>query len=180
MHGFGISPNAITFTAIFLSIGTGVSAYFLEEKSFLLIMPLSLFIRMALNALDGMMARAYQLQSKSGEVLNELGDVVSDFVMFFPIGVVLKVNIFLFIAFLFLSVINEYAGILGKAMNQIRRYDGPMGKSDRAFVVGLLCLIVYFFPHLKVFSNEVFCIIITFLIISTGIRISHCIKDIKK
>ncbi len=180
MHGLGISPNAITLMAILLSIGTGVLAYFLEEKSFLLVMPLSLFIRMALNALDGMMAREYQLQSKSGEVLNELGDVVSDFVMFFPLGVIFHVNEYLFIAFLFLSVINEYAGILGKAINQIRRYDGPMGKSDRAFVIGLSCLIVYFFPHVKLYANEVFSIIITFLILSTAIRISHCIKDSTK
>ena len=176
MRALGITPNAITFGAIFLSIATGISAYFVPEKTFLLLMPLSLFLRMALNALDGMMAREYQLQSKAGEVLNELGDVVSDFILFFPIGELFHVNVYLFIAFLFLSVINEYAGILAKAVSQVRRYDGPMGKSDRAFVVGLICLILYFYPYLKLFSNELFALIILLLIISTSVRIYHSIK----
>ena len=48
----------------------------------LLVVPIGLLIRMALNALDGMMARTYNMQSKLGEVLNEIGDVISDLYSF--------------------------------------------------------------------------------------------------
>jgi CDP-diacylglycerol--glycerol-3-phosphate 3-phosphatidyltransferase len=169
----------ITWAAILLSVGTGVFTYFFPYQLALLILPISLFLRMALNALDGMMARIHNMQSKKGEILNELGDVVSDFVMFYPIGVLFKLNELLLLAFLFLSVINEYAGILGKAVSSERRYEGPMGKSDRAFVVGLFSLLLFFMPSLILIKDYVFLIIIILLIISTLIRINKTINLIK-
>jgi CDP-diacylglycerol--glycerol-3-phosphate 3-phosphatidyltransferase len=39
-----------------------------------------------------------------------------------------------------LAIVSEYAGVLGPAVGASRRYDGPMGKSDRAFVFGALGL----------------------------------------
>ena len=35
-------------------------------------------------------------------------------------------------------MISEYAGVLGPMVGASRRYDGPMGKSDRAFCFGAL------------------------------------------
>ena len=40
--------------------------------------PLWMFVRMALNAIDGMLAREFGQKSRLGAYLNELGDVVSD------------------------------------------------------------------------------------------------------
>ena len=176
LYKLGLTANMITWAAILLSVGTGVFAYFFPYQLALLILPISLFLRMALNALDGMMARINNMQSKKGEVLNELGDVVSDFIMFYPIGVLFKLNELLLLAFLFLSVINEYAGILGKAVSSERRYEGPMGKSDRAFVVGLFSLLLFFMPSLILIKDYVFLIIIILLIISTLIRINKTIN----
>ena len=39
-----------------------------------------------------------------------------------------------------LSLAAEYAGALGPLVGASRRFDGPMGKSDRAFVFGVLGL----------------------------------------
>ena len=144
----GVSANMITCWAILLSAVTGLLIWLEPSQNMLLFLPLSLLIRMALNALDGMMARTYHMQSKQGEVLNELGDVVSDLLLYFPLLKLFSLPIYVLITFLFMSVVNEYAGILGKAINGIRQYDGPMGKSDRAFVVGLLSL-VFYFTHSK-------------------------------
>ena len=36
---------------------------------------------------------------------------------------------------------SELCGILGQVQGKTRRYDGPMGKSDRAFVFGVLGLL---------------------------------------
>lgn len=36
------------------------------------------------------------------------------------------------------AVISEYAGVMGPLAGASRRYDGPMGKSDRAFAFGVL------------------------------------------
>lgn len=172
----GISANMITWCAILLSAFTGVSIWYHPYGFMFIFLPISLLARMALNALDGMMARTYNMQSKQGEVLNELGDVISDFLMFFPLLKLFSLNINVLIAFLFMSIVNEYAGILGKAIIGIRQYDGPMGKSDRAFVIGLLSLIFYFTNVLSNYINYIFIFIVFLLILSTYFRISKTLN----
>nr|MBF4344038.1 CDP-alcohol phosphatidyltransferase family protein [Vibrio anguillarum] len=44
----------------------------------------------------------------------------------------------LVLGIIFLASLSEFAGVLGLMVGASRRYDGPMGKSDRAFVFGLL------------------------------------------
>lgn len=173
----GITANTITWCAILLSAATGLAIWLHPFGLMLLILPIALLIRMALNALDGMMARTYQMQSKKGEILNELGDVISDFLMFFPLLKLFSVQLYILIAFLFMSLINEYAGILGKAVAGNRRYEGPMGKSDRAFVIGVLSLIYYFTNSLANYIDYSFLLLILLLIISTYSRIKNTLKS---
>ena len=69
-----------------MSFFIGFSLWFHPDYRWgLLLVPIGLLIRMALNALDGMMARTYNMQSKLGEVLNEIGDVISDLFIFIPL-----------------------------------------------------------------------------------------------
>jgi len=173
----GITANTITWCAILLSAATGLAIWLHPFGLMLLILPIALLIRMALNALDGMMARTYQMQSKKGEILNELGDVISDFLMFFPLLKLFSVQLYILIVFLFMSLINEYAGILGKAIAGNRRYEGPMGKSDRAFVIGVLSLIYYFTNSLANYIDYSFLLLILLLIISTYSRIKNTLKS---
>ena len=57
----------------------------------LLLLPLVLFLRMALNAIDGMMAREFGQKSRLGAVLNELGDVLSDACLYLPFALLAPV-----------------------------------------------------------------------------------------
>ena len=169
----GVTANMITWGAILLSAITGVLFWIHPYGKIFLLVPLSLFVRMALNALDGMMARVYAMQSATGEVLNELGDVVSDFFIFFPLILLPGINLYIIVGFLFLSLINEFAGVLGKVLKGERRYDGPMGKSDRSFLVGACCLTIYFWEGLLPLLNYIFLGAILLLILSTGARIKN-------
>lgn len=180
LRNLGVSPNGITWAAIILSISTGLVFYLYPDPFLFLIIPLVLLIRMMLNALDGMMAKNYNLQSEKGELLNELGDVVSDFCLFFPFYFLDFTNQLLILAFLFLSMLNEFTGVLSKAISGDRRYDGPMGKSDRALFIGIICLILYFWKGFEHYVNYAFSIAIVLLIVSTGIRIRNSIKPSKK
>ena len=82
----GVTANQLTVAAILLSFGMGVSLWYADIWHYgYLVVPIGLLLRMALNALDGMMARIYNMQSKLGEVLNELGDVVSDMFIYIPL-----------------------------------------------------------------------------------------------
>lgn len=178
LHKKGITANQLTIAAILLSLGLGISLWFAKEWHFgYLIVPIGLLIRMALNALDGMMARTYNMQSKIGEILNELGDVVSDMFIYIPLMRISGVYPELVALFVGLAIANEFAGILGKIIGKERRYEGPMGKSDRAFLIGAICL-TYFFTELPpIITNSILGISVILMIISSLVRLSKALKD---
>lgn len=145
-----ITPNQLTVAAMLLSLAGGICiAFSWENRQLLPLVPLVLFVRMALNALDGMMARSYGMASRLGEVLNEAGDVLSDIVLYLPLVILMSPRLDAVLAvciFVVLGIVCEFCGVLSKALGKERRYDGPMGKSDRAFAIGCFCMIWYFFP----------------------------------
>ena len=108
----------------------------------MLLLPAALFVRMALNAIDGMMAREHDQKSPLGAILNELGDVVSDAALYLPLALVPGVEPLLLVPAVVLAVVSEMTGVLAIQIGAERRYDGPMGKSDRAFVFGLVGLLL--------------------------------------
>lgn len=99
-----------------------------------------MLIRMALNAIDGMLAREFQQKTDLGAYLNEIGDVISDIALLLVFMQLDNVSNNLVILVVLLSFLSEYAGVLGLMVGSSRRYDGPMGKSDRAFVFGAISL----------------------------------------
>ena len=108
----------------------------------LLVVPGILFVRMALNAIDGMLAREHDMNSDLGAVLNEIGDVVSDAALLLPLAWASGFCAALVTAIVVLAVVSEMTGVVAVQIGASRRYDGPMGKSDRAFVLGLICLLL--------------------------------------
>ena len=103
---------------------------------------------MALNALDGILAREFNQQSPLGAYLNEIYDVVSDAALYLPFALVAPFDPLWVGAVIFLSALSEFAGVLGPLVGASRHYDGPLGKSDRAFVFGVLGLAVGLAPEL--------------------------------
>jgi CDP-diacylglycerol--glycerol-3-phosphate 3-phosphatidyltransferase len=177
LYRAGITPNQLTLSAVLLSIGLGYLLWYQNQYDwFLVLVPIGLLLRMMLNALDGMMARQFKLQSKKGEVLNELGDVISDVVIVFPLIFVPGINPYLVLLFAFLAVLNEFSGLLGKAIGKERRYDGPMGKSDRALFLGLFCFIYYFWRGLNEYADYIFGTAICLVLFSTFIRLKKAIN----
>jgi len=108
----------------------------------LLLIPPALLLRMVRNAIDGVLAREHSLQSPLGGFLSELGDVCSDPVLYLPFALVPGVAAPLVVLVVILGIIGEMASVVAVQIGAGRRYDGPMGKSDRAFVFGLLALLL--------------------------------------
>ena len=137
-----VTANHVTLTALALScIVGGVMASHPDETS-LLLLPGTLFIRMALNAIDGMLAREHNMKTRLGAVLNELGDVVSDTALYLPLALVPAFNQWLVVGIIILAVMVEMTGIVAVQIGASRNYAGPMGKSDRAFAFGLIALLL--------------------------------------
>lgn len=177
LHSIGITANQLTIAAVILSVAMGYSfMHYQQYPIVLLLIPAGYLLRMTLNALDGMMATQYNMKSKLGEILNELGDVVSDVAIVLPFTIIPSVNPMVIIVLVILSVINEYAGILGKAIGGDRRYEGPMGKSDRAFVIGLFCIISFFYRDIEQYANYIFSATCLLVVISTVVRLKNALK----
>ena len=138
----GVTANQVTLSALAASIAigavvsVGVAAFELAWLFFLL--PVWLPVRMAMNAIDGMLARECGQASPMGAYLNELADVVSDAALYAPFALVEPFGPWSVGVVIVASCISELAGALGQAVGATRRYDGPMGKSDRALVFGAL------------------------------------------
>ena len=141
----GVTANQVTVLAALASIAVGAwLASRPAERAPLIAVPILLFVRMALNAIDGMLAREHHQQSRLGAILNEVGDVVSDAALYLPFALVPGFQAALVVAIVVLAVISELTGVVGLQVGASRRYDGPMGKSDRAFVFGALALLLAF------------------------------------
>ena len=139
----GVTANQVTVAAMFLSVVTGAALAILhEETRALLLLPAALLVRMALNAIDGMLAREHGMQSALGGLLNELGDVVSDIALYVPFGLIAGVSPVMVNAVVVLAVLSEMTGVAAVQIGASRRYDGPMGKSDRALGFGLLAVLL--------------------------------------
>lgn len=179
LNRFSITANQITVSAILLSLLIGLSFWFSSEFQLLyLIVPIGLLIRMALNALDGMMARTFNQQSKLGEVLNEVGDVISDLFIYFPLLKIFSQDLYLVALFLVLTVLNEFSGLIGKIISQERRYDGPMGKSDRAFVVSIVAILLFFDINIFEYSTWIFIVLNSLIAVSTYKRLSNSLHNV--
>jgi CDP-diacylglycerol--glycerol-3-phosphate 3-phosphatidyltransferase len=139
----GVTANAVTLTAMLVSLAIGavVIARAPEPRAFLLL-PSWLALRMALNAIDGMLAREHGQQSALGAYLNELGDVVSDAALLLPFAWLPPFGPLGVGSVILAAALSEMAGAMAPMVGAPRRYDGPMGKSDRAFVFGALGLYV--------------------------------------
>lgn len=138
-----VSANGLTLAALLLSALAGAAVLLAPQRGWpLLLLPPVLLVRMALNALDGMLAREYGQASRLGTVLNELGDVLADTALYLPLGVVPGLPPLLVSLTVLLGVIGEMAGVVAVQVGAPRRYEGPLGKSDRALAFGLLALLL--------------------------------------
>src|SRR5262249_23164129 len=139
----GVTANQVTVAACVVSVALGATLGLLPGHATLfLLLPLWLLLRMAFNAIDGMLAREHGQASALGAYLNELPDVISDAALYAPFALLPGSSLWLIGAVIALSIMSEMAGVLGVAVGVSRRYDGPMGKSDRAFVFGAAGLLV--------------------------------------
>ena len=128
---WGITPNQVTILSGASSVLLGW--HLTAGSPQWLLLPLFLPVRMALNAMDGMLAREHQMATKTGAILNEGLDLLSDAALILPFGTVPGISIAMVGFAAVAALLVEVAGF---APTGIRRYEGPFGKSDRAVALG--------------------------------------------
>jgi phosphatidylglycerophosphate synthase len=128
-----VSPNALTLGAVLVSIAAGAviaAGGLAHMPSIWLLVPPLVFVRLALNALDGSVARRTHASSAFGTALNEVGDRVSDAATIGATSFVAGPRLAL--GALVCALLASTAGVLSLSVTGRRDSRGPMGKADRA------------------------------------------------
>lgn len=133
----GVTANQVTLAACLLSVAVGLwLAFAAPGPPAFALLPVVLFVRMAMNAADGMLAREFGQASALGAVLNEITDLLSDAVLALPFAYLPGVPPLAIAGFILLAALVELAGLSHQLATGTRSYAGPLGKSDRAFALG--------------------------------------------
>ena len=178
---WGVTPNQLTIAAFGLSLLTGIMVYWWHEHLIVfLFVPLVLFIRMALNAMDGMLARTYHLQTPLGAILNELGDVLSDVALYLPFSALGFIPQPLLILIVIGALCTEMTGCLAVQIGATRRYDGPMGKSDRALLFSLYAILIQFGPPNRTLLTVSGVVVLALLLITVINRAVHALQEVER
>ncbi|MGI9643652.1 MAG: CDP-alcohol phosphatidyltransferase family protein [Acidimicrobiia bacterium] len=140
----GVSPTTVTLAAVPVELTVAACLVIGVRAPFvLLLVPVLAVAWMALNALDGSLARATGGVTSVGTVLNELVDRFGDLVVVSVAFIVAPLPVAAGLGVAILS--SELVAAIGWATTGHRHFRGPMGKPDRAAVlaVGSLAAIIW-------------------------------------
>ncbi len=175
----GVTANQVTVAAALLSLAAGaLIAWRPAARWPLLLVPGVLLARMALNAIDGMLAREHGQKSALGGILNELGDVISDAGLYLPLALVPGIIPWLVVILVLLAGLTEMTGVVAVQIGASRRYDGPMGKSDRAVALGALCLLLGLGAPAGLWTNVLLALLAAALVLTVINRSRQALREL--
>jgi CDP-diacylglycerol---glycerol-3-phosphate 3-phosphatidyltransferase len=177
---FDVSANQVTLAAMALSFATGAAIFHFRSPRSLLLLPLALSLRMALNAIDGLLAREHHQKTAMGALLNELGDAFSDAALYLPLAMVSGFAPALVVLIVLLAVLSEMTGVIGVQIGASRRYDGPMGKSDRAFVFAALGLLLGLNLPIVPVVGYVLWFVLVLLLLTIANRARQALRELRE
>jgi CDP-diacylglycerol--glycerol-3-phosphate 3-phosphatidyltransferase len=134
--GRRVSADALTASAVIVSAGAGLAMALgavLHVPSLWLAVPPLILSRLAMNALDGSVARRTGTARPFGAALNEVGDRISD--AFVIGGTAFAVGPALAMGAVAASFLASLTGLLGLDLAGHREAGGPMGKADRMAIM---------------------------------------------
>ena len=168
----GVTPNAVTLGSLGMCAGYGALLAVTASRAAFLALPAVLFLRMALNAIDGMLAREHGKASTLGARLNEFADVVSDMCLYLPF-MALVTPAWLAPLVVVTGILAEFAGVLGCAHGGERNYQGPFGKSDRAAFFAVIAVVSTLFKPSETLIAVAFVIAAASGVVTAFNRLMH-------
>ena len=134
----GVSADALTIAAIPLAALGGLCLALSDSMPvLLLVVPLLAATRLILNLIDGQVARETGTAHPMGELLNELGDRVSDLLFIGGLAFVATVGPTLALAAVVAALLSSYTGVAAKAAGVPRQYGGIMSKPGRMITLSV-------------------------------------------
>lgn len=133
-----VPADVLTVAAVVVSLAAGVCIALgglLDVPSLWLAVPPLVVVRLALNALDGSVARRTHTARPLGVALNEMGDRLSDAATIGATGFVIDPA--LAVGATSAAFLASSSGVLALSLTGRRDCAGPMGKADRAAVLAV-------------------------------------------
>lgn len=141
----GVSADALSLAAVILAaVGGGALALGAREPAALLLVPVVAALRLVLNILDGMVARAAASGPHVlGEVWNEVADRAADGLFLVGLAAVPAVGPWLGLGGLLTAMAASYVGLASKAAGGRRLYGGIMSKPGRMLVLAVAAPVAF-------------------------------------
>ncbi|HEX2221191.1 MAG TPA: phosphatidate cytidylyltransferase [Candidatus Limnocylindria bacterium] len=133
-----VSPDLITWLGVPVAAAGGAClALSPGVPTLLLAVPALAALRLALNLLDGMVARRTARAHAMGEMWNELGDRLADLLFIGGLAWVPGVGPWLAFPAVIAALLASYVGITSRAAGGSRQYGGVMSKPGRMGVLAI-------------------------------------------
>ena len=141
-----LGPMGISLISLITAIAAGYSFYMadLDEKHWLLIGALMVFLTAVFDALDGIVARTREIASRRGDLVDHTLDRVADIIIVGVIALGSLVDITLGFAAIIGILMLSYMGTQAQAVGAGREYAGLLGRADRLVVLVMVPIIQYF------------------------------------
>ena len=174
-----VHPDYLTLGALGLALVGGLALWAsAAAPGLLLLLPPLVLGRTALNALDGLVARATGLARPWGEVLNEFCDRLADVALLGGVALAPGASAPLGAAVLVVRLLASSRGTAAKAAGGRRQYGGIMAKADRMLALGLAAGLAFCLPGVPVFG--VFQIVVLAgLLVTIGQRLGATYVDLQ-
>jgi phosphatidylglycerophosphate synthase len=139
-----VAPDAVTWAAVPVALAGGLClALSATFPALLLLVPLAAALRLALNLLDGMVARERGATHALGEVWNEVGDRLADIGFIGGLAFHPAIDPRLALGAVIAAVVASYVGIAARAAGGRRQYGGLMSKPGRMATLAVAAVLAF-------------------------------------
>jgi phosphatidylglycerophosphate synthase len=174
----GIRPNALTLASLANSTLAGALVLAFPTATWpLSALLMALLARLALNHMDGIIARERGMKTPLGGLLNELATPSEDMALYLPLAARPGMPASLIVCAVMLCALVEVAGRSSLAIGGARRYDGPMSKVVRGMFFGAIVLDVAFSLAPALSAPAMLTLILCLLAVTAWNRLSRAVGE---
>jgi CDP-diacylglycerol---glycerol-3-phosphate 3-phosphatidyltransferase len=175
----GIRPNTLSLASLSASSLAGALALEFPAATWpLLAILAAMLARLALNHMDGILAREYGMTTPWGGLLNEIATPAEDMALYLPLAARPEMPASLIVSAVMLSVLVEVAGLSALALGSARRADGPMTKVARGTFFGALALSCALGLAPAPWVAPALVLVLGLLAVTAGNRLSRAVREV--
>jgi len=141
-----LGPMGISLLSLLTALTAGYSFAISdpdENKAWLLVGSLMVFLTAVFDALDGIVARMRNLSSKRGDLVDHTLDRVADIIIVGGIALGPLVDVTVGFSAIIGILMLSYMGTQAQAVGAGREYAGLLGRADRLVVLAIVPIIQY-------------------------------------